>query len=280
MRHLWLVPLLATGCLKQRYSNWSLEDQTSPVASPQQGRLLSAFFGLDNTLPKRSERLCPGAAGMDGMPLIFSEELDLGTLEAGDIVVVGASGARRPVHCITMGPAIDRGELRTGLLVGEFGSPGEDPPASVEVSGHLLSIDGTHDFNGASVAVTPLADGPSIVLAEAASPEQYGGTRAKGVARGTRCPKGTQQAIRVTWAGGITKPGGEPADMAEGRRYTLTLEDGSAVAPDALADLRDNDNNHLLCLNEARKVVRVSFPAGLVTDPNEDLNPATEVSVR
>ena len=30
----------------------------------------------------------------------------------------------------------------------------------------------------------------------------------------------------------------------------------------------------------AREVVSVSFPAGLVTDPNEDLNPATEIAVQ
>ena len=34
-------------------------------------RLLSAFFGLDNKLPFRSNRLCLGASGQDGMPVVF-----------------------------------------------------------------------------------------------------------------------------------------------------------------------------------------------------------------
>ncbi len=37
--------------------------------------LLSAFFGLDNGLPLRSEAVCRGAEGADGMPVIFSHEL-------------------------------------------------------------------------------------------------------------------------------------------------------------------------------------------------------------
>lgn len=52
------------------------------------------------------------------------------------------------------------------------------------------------------------------------------------------------------------------------------------VSTDALADLDNNDNNHLLCLNDTRKVVSVSFPQGSVTDPNEDVNPATAITVR
>lgn len=37
--------------------------------------LLSAFFGLDNGLPPRSEGVCRGAGGADGLPVIFSHEL-------------------------------------------------------------------------------------------------------------------------------------------------------------------------------------------------------------
>jgi hypothetical protein len=274
--YLVLLPLLS-GCLKQQVSNWSPADATS--ARGAGAPLLSAFFGLDNGLLNKVGRLCPGAGGQDGMPLIFSYELDLDTLEAGDITVVTAAGERRPVGCVTMGPAIDEGELRTALLTGEFGGA-SDPPAAVEITGHLLSMDGAHDFHGAKIPVIPLAAGPTLVFAEAATPEQFGGRRPIGPARGTRCPAWTAQAIRVTWAGGITKPGGASADMVEGARYALTLADGSVVGPAALADLKDNDNNHLLCLEDTREVVSVSFPEGLVTDPNEDLNPATRIEVR
>jgi hypothetical protein len=46
-----------------------------------------------------------------------------------------------------------------------------------------------------------------------------------------------------------------------------------------LADLGDGDNNHLLCLDTADQPVSVSFPAGIFTDPNDDLNPETEIAV-
>ena len=55
---------------------------------------------------------------------------------------------------------------------------------------------------------------------------------------------------------------------------------GSSVTPTALADLGDGDNNHLLCLDTADTPVSVSFPGGIFTDPNDDLNPATSVAIR
>lgn len=279
MRITLCLLVLVSGCLK-RYSDWDAVDSTPASSTAAAGApVLSAFFGLDNGLTPRVERLCPGAAGMDGMPLIFSHEVDIQTLQAGDVVVITAAGKRMPVHCLTMGPALDAGELRTALLAGEFGGA-DDPPASVQVTGHVLSLDGRHDFFGATIPVTPLADGPFLVLAEAATAAQYGGKRTPGPAHGTRCPTGTAQAIRVTWAGGISRPTGGDVDMQEGARYALRLTTGELVAPDALADLHDNDNNHLLCLTQANEVASVSFPAGLVVDPNKDLNPAVEVPVR
>ena len=86
--------------------------------------------------------------------------------------------------------------------------------------------------------------------------------------------------MRVTWNGGVTKPGGDDADEAEGALYQLTLSDGSTLAPFALADLGDGDNNHMLCLDRAADVTLVSFPAGHLTDPREDLNPASEIALR
>jgi hypothetical protein len=41
----------------------------------------------------------------------------------------------------------------------------------------------------------------------------------------------------------------------------------------------DNDNNHELCLDTTDVPVSVSFPAGYLTDPNSDLNPATSIEV-
>jgi len=51
------------------------------------------------------------------------------------------------------------------------------------------------------------------------------------------------------------------------------------VIPIALGDLGDGDNNHKLCLDTDERVLSVSFPAGILVDPNHDLNPETTIQV-
>lgn len=255
-------------------------------ADGRQASLLSAFFGLDDALPPAADRgLCRGAGGQDGMPVIFSHEIDLETLQAGDFRVVTASGAVGEMTCATPAPADDPGEIRTILLIGQYGSA-DDPPARVEIVGNLLSKDGELNFLGTQTTVIALEDGPTLVRAEVvpesewelgkpATPFPGGG--------GDGCPSGTEQVIRVIWAGGVTKPGGQEIDDVERQAYrvTVSLGDGSEtkVVPFAIGDLGDGDNNHELCLDRDGKPVRVDFPAGLVTDPREDLNPQTSVDV-
>lgn len=253
----------------------------------RQARLLSAFYGIDNGLPKPSNYvICEGAAGKDGMPVIFSHEIDVSTMQAGDFRVTTASGKIGELTCVTLAPADDKGEFRTALLVGHYGDI-NDQPVKVEIIGNLLSIDNTLNFKGASIDVIPLEEGPILVWAEivpesewelgkAASPLPWGG--------GSGCPKGTKQVIRVTWSGGITKPGGDEVDDTERLKYRVTVlqEDSSTieVTPFALADLGDGDNNHKLCLDVVGKPQVVFFPAGYLTDPREDLNPETTITIR
>lgn len=269
-----------------RYSQSDTTAADITVTVDGEGRaasLLSAFFGMDDALPGLvgDWAICEGAGNADGMPVIFSHEVDLSTLDPGDFTIVQASGAAGSVTCLTLAPADDVGELRTVLLAGQFGSP-DDPPVTVEVTGHVHSIDGAITFKGAKVPVTPLESGPSLVLAEVVPEARWAiGAEPTGIpfGGGNGCPAGTQQIIRVTWEGGITKPGGAPADEAEGQAYRLLLESGVEIAPMALADTGDGDNNHKLCLDTDETIVSVSFPAGLVTDPREDLNPATQITV-
>jgi len=249
--------------------------------------LVSAFFGLDDALPDRvTDRVaCEGAGGADGMPIIFSHEVDIATLEPGDIRVTRASGAIGEVRCLTLAPADDAGELRTALLAGDYGSP-EDPPLSVEIVGNVLSLDNSVNFIGARIPVTLLEDGPSLVWAEIVPDAQWAlGRKATSLAwgGGSGCPQGTRQIVRATWNGGVTKPGGEPADDVERALYEVDVasEDGqrSTITPFALADIGDGDNNHFLCLDTTVPAVSVSFPAGHLTDPREDLNPDTTVVI-
>ncbi len=256
--------------------------ETSPeVEANGTVRLLSAFFGLDNSLPPRANLLCNGASGKDGMPVVLSRTVDSETLQPEDFTVFTQSGAEKRPFCVTLRPAQDPGENRTVLLIGEFGNAGDDPPARVLVSGDLLS-DGYRgepvSFRGAEVQVTALADGPSLVWAETVPEQSW-----SDAGRGSSCPTGTRQVVRATWAGGVRLPSREEVGDTERALYRVTVEhaDGSTeeITPAALADLGDNDNNHLLCLETDAPATAVAFPAGHLVDPNGDLNPETQITV-
>ena len=263
----------------------TVTDVTATVdAQGREARVLSAYFGIDDGLPSpiADRVICDGAAGGDGMPVIFSHEIDVQTVEPGDFRVVQQSGAIGEVTCLTMAPADGPGELRTVLLAGQFGDP-DDPPTSVEIAGQILSQDQSITFKGARVAVTPLEEGPGLVFAQVLHEASWNlGQKATSIpfGGGSGCPMGTKQIVMVTWGGGITKPSGDPADAQEGALYQITLAGSDAiVSPSALADTGDGDNNHKLCLDKMHPVSEVHFPAGHVTDPRDDLNPATSVSI-
>jgi len=206
-------------------------------------------------------------------------------MQKEDFRVTNASGTVGDMTCVTLDPADDMGEFRTALFVGQFGDI-DDQPVTVEVIGDLYSIDHTLNFRGTSIDVTPLEEGPTLVLAEivpedewelgkAATTRPFGG--------GSGCPEGTTQLVRATWAGGVTKPGGGEIDDGERVLYQVTvlLEDGGTidVTPFAIGDLGDGDNNHKLCLDMAGTPQSVFFPAGYLTDPREDLNPDTTIAI-
>jgi hypothetical protein len=213
------------------------------------------------------------------MPVVFSHTLDPDTLQSEDFEVVTQAGNIRTPKCVTLRPARDPGELRTVLLIGEFGDSPDNPPVSVKVVGDLLS-DGAPpvNFNGTRTNVTPLAVGPSMVLAELVPESEW--TRKTS---STSCPKGIKQVIRVTWDGGVRRPDGDEPGEAERKLYRVTVKrpDGSSeeINPVALAELEDRDNNHFLCLDTADAAVAIRFPAGHLVDPNKDLNPETDIAV-
>jgi len=249
---------------------------------------LSAFFGADNAFPPlANRRICEGAAGGDGMPLVFSHQLDISTLQPGDFRITRADGSTGSLVCVTPMPALDEGELRTILLIGEYGSA-DNQPVKVDVVGNLLSSDGSLNFRNSSSTVIALEQGPTLIYAEVVPENQWelGKEQSAGLrfgAPGDGCPEATQQVVRVVWTGGITKPGGDEIDDVERLAYKVFVEDNvgelAMIVPFAVADLRDSDNNHELCLDTTAKPVRVEFPAGLMTDPIEDLNPATSIDV-
>lgn len=286
-RNAVLLSLYKTTLANSSPEDTTVTDVTATTdARGKRARVLSAFFGLDNGLPNTANRaVCRGAGGKDGMPVIFSHEVDFASMQAGDFKVTSASGKVGEITCVTLAPADDRGELRTALLAGEFGSI-DDQPARVEIVGNLLSSDQSVNFKGMSITPIALEAGPTIVLAELVPEDQlelgkeptplpWGG--------GSGCPVGTKQVVNITWVGGVTKPGGREADDVERQQYRVTAQqaDGSKVevTPKSLADLVDGDNNHRLCLDAGGKPKSVFFPAGFLTDPRGDPNPDTSMLI-
>ena len=289
-----LLFLLAavSGCTDSgNLANYDFED--SPVeglyagdSSMQTPGLLSAFYGLDSSLPRVLNRFIHReVGGKDGLPVVFSHEVDPGTLQAGDFRITRASGKTGELTCVTLAPANDLGELRTVLLVGEYGSI-DDQPVKVEIVGNLLSKDQEVNFRGKSVAVIPLEAGPEMVLAQVVPESEWEvgkeATRLP-LGGGSGCPPETKQVVRVTWQGGVTKPGGAEIDDKERLLYKVIVLDGDGtkaeVTPFAIADMGDSDNNHRLCLDVDGAPLSVSFPAGHLTDPREDLNPKTTIAI-
>jgi hypothetical protein len=136
----------------------------------------------------------------------------------------------------------------------------------VEVTGPL-ALAGGEDARGLSVAVTPLADGPSLVLAYPARPGEFE----------SRPPPETQQILVVAWAGGVRPM---PGTTGESHRlgYSVSTADGDVV-PIALGDLGDRDNYEHLYLDTDARILRVHMKGGLLMDPRGDPNPETSVEV-
>ncbi len=242
-------------------------EQNDPAQATADGDLISAFFGLDDGI---------GPMGQDGLPVVFETEVDVASLDAEDFLVTTASGEVGTVQIVTPFPANDDGEMRTILLVGDFGSA-DDQPVTVEIVGDVLSEDGTVNYNGAAIAVIPLEAGPSLVFAEVVPEEDFGAADVGTI------PEEGGTVIRTTWDGGVTQPDGTPLDETDLANFTVSveLETGEIVDvnPVAMSDLGDNDNNQLLYIPVEGTPLTVSFAAQQVTDPNGDFNEATQVDV-
>ena len=217
----------------------------------REAKLLTAFFGLDNALPKRAKRLYRNAPGQDGMPLVFSHELEPNTLQASDFEVTTQNGTIFQVEGATLLPANEEFELRTVLLIGEYGNYPDNPPTSVKIVGDLLSRT-KHNFKGESIAVIPLEDGPILSYAEYFTYDENYPYVEKG--RGCDCPKKkTKMVVRTVWAGGVRAINGDELGASELNDFEVTLLQGKdtlLVRPYRFADLDDNDNNIDLCLKE------------------------------
>jgi len=234
------------------------------VLDTEMARMVSAFFVVDNGLPNEAKSLCDQAPGKDGMLVTFSRRV-ITNVDPEALTVRLRSGALVHPVCATTKPADAPTKEHTILLVGQLGSAA-DPAVAVEVTGHI-ALAGGADGKGLSTLVTPLPEGPTLVLAFAAAP----GTIQ------SDCPGRAKQIIVAIWAGGVKPPSGadQTAHLAGYRVRTATRE----LKPFALGDLADRDNYVHLCLDTDDPAQRVDFTAGILADPNGDLNPETFVMV-
>lgn len=241
--------------------------------------LVSAFFGLDNAMPFQANFLCPGAMGLDGMPVNFIYPIDASTLSASDFEVVDSLGNIHIPTCAVLAPANEPGENRTVLLIGEFGNAATSPPIMVRVVGDLFTTDTLSgesacseiiNLNGISTTnVIPLVNGPSLFFAQ-----KIDGNL-------NECSSGNQ-TIQVAWDGGITPFNNEDTESDLFQYYTGYSSDAGALIPHtpvSIADINDNDNFHQLCFSTNEEIVKISIMSNSVEDPNQDPNLNSEIDV-
>jgi len=277
------VTILAVGFFFLRANNRLqpvLSDEIPPVRKQREAEVLSAFFGLDNALPIAAIGLSWKAPGKDGMPVVFSHEIDTETLDASDFKIETAKGNLLGVEVVTLRPAVEAFELRTVLLIGEFGNHPDDEPIEVAIVDDLRTRSG-QNFKGQKVNVTPLEKGPFLSYAEYFKLDDNYPYVANG--RGCDCPtEKTKMVVRTVWAGGVRALNGEELGAKELQNFKIFLQVGSdtlQVNPFQIADLRDNDNNIDLCLDQEGIPLMVSIEANTAIDPRDDANDFTSLEV-
>lgn len=276
-----IIILLVTAVIYSSYSRRvKLSDAIPEIDTSREAKTLTAFFGLDNALPLQSILLYRKALGKDGMPVVFSQEVDPSTLDHTDFEVITKNGARFTVEFVTLKPANEEFELRTVLLIGEYGNHPNNPPDSIKIVGDLLSRSG-QNYKGQSVKVIPLPEGPIISYAEYFVIDDDYPYVKQGI--GCDCPKeDTEMVVRVVWSGGVRALNGNDLGDDELDAFLVKMVNGLDtinVRPYKLADLKDGDNNIDLCLKENGIPILVEAKSGIAIDPREDKNPQTQKEI-
>ncbi|MFN0049846.1 MAG: hypothetical protein ACKVOU_12055 [Cytophagales bacterium] len=250
------------------------------IDKTREAKILTAFFGLDNGLTFKARAIYRKAQGKDGMPLVFSHELDPNSLQGADFAVTTKNGKVFIVEAASFLPANEEFELRTVLLIGEYGNYPDNPPVSVEVVGDLMARTG-QNYKGQSVRVIPLEEGPVLSYAEYFTIDENYPYIAKG--KGCDCPKEeTKMVVKVVWAGGVRAINGKELGDNELKDFVVTLISGAdttKVTPFKLADLGDSENNIDLCIKQSGTPILIEVNENIAIDPNNDKNPKTQMKV-
>jgi hypothetical protein len=265
------------------YSSYSrrikLSDSIPEIDKSREAKVLTAFFGLDE-LPLQSILLYRKGLGKNGMPIVFSQEVDPSTLDNSDFKVITKKGEKLDVEFVTLKPANEEYELRTILLIGEYGSYPDNPPVSVKIVSDLLSRSG-QNYKGQRLNVIPLPEGPTISYAEYFIFNDDYPYKKSGY--GCDCPReDTEIVVKAVWAGGVRAVNGNELGENELDALQVTMisgEDTIKVRPYQLADINDGDNNIDLCLKEKGVPILIEADAGIAIDPRGDQNPRTKMKV-
>lgn len=257
-----------------------LSNSIPEIDKTREVKILTVFFGLDNALNRLSRVLYENAPGQDGMPVVFSHELDPSTIDASDFEVTTKNGEVFQIEAVTLLPAEEEFELRTLLLIGEYGNYPDNPPVLFKVVDDLMTRTGVN-YKGQSKEVIPLEEGPILSYAEYFTfEEDYPYVESGG---GCDCPKeATKMVVKVVWSGGVRAVNGDELGEDELNDFNVTMVQGTdtlSVTPFQLADLSDNDNNIDLCLDQEGIPIWVQVNENVAIDPNDDPNPKTEVKV-
>ena len=257
-----------------------LSKSIPPIDKVREAQLLTSFFGLDNALPWSAIGLSWSAPCKDGMPVVFSQEVEPNTLDASDFEITTYKGNKHIPGDVTLLPANEEYELRTVLLIGDYGDYPDDEPLTVKIAGDLTSRSG-QNYKGQMVSVIPLEEGPVLSYAEYFTFDKDYPYVEKG--RGCDCPKEeTKMVVRTVWAGGVRALDGDELGQNELNSFEVTMVQGTDTvikSPYQLADLDDNDNNIDLCLKASGIPILVSVKENTAIDPRGDQNPKTKVKV-
>jgi hypothetical protein len=278
-----VVFISMAGCkiVKNLQREVKLSKSVPAIDKTREAKILTAFFGLDNGLTQRARALYKHAPGKDGMPVIFSLEVDPTTLDASDFQITTQNGSKFNVEAVTLLPAEEEFELRTALLIGEYGNHPDNPPVLVTIVGDLMSRTGAN-FKGQTKEVIPLAEGPILSYAEYFTfTEDYPYVGKGGI--GCDCPKDmTKMVVKAVWSGGVRAVNGKELGNNELSAFTVTMVTGTdtiQVTPYKLADIGDNDNNIDLCLKESGVPIKLTVKENTAIDPRDDKNEFTSIEI-
>ncbi|HEX9731252.1 MAG TPA: hypothetical protein VGG06_04605 [Thermoanaerobaculia bacterium] len=260
-------------------------------------RALSAYFGAV-ILPGTPRGWCPSGefGGFGGMPFVLTRQVDAGEGFGGAAyaldpnsfrVTVGAQGRVVTPVCATLNPAVDKTELNTVLLAGDFGIGGDDMPTRIQVVGDVRTVDG-ESLRGLEVdSIYPPDAGSNLLRATVYDPAD-GTIDTSGAAGNAYCPeRTTTKVVKLTFSGGVRGPnGGALADDVDAMAAILVLgldSDGNRTVLNPSA-LRDDDNDNFLdaCFGDevdGLTLIRVSVNSHVFYSPMNAPNRAAAIEI-